>query len=98
MKAIVGTAGWSIPGALATCFGEGASSLERYATRFAGAEINSSFHRPHRASTWRRWCEAVPQEFRFAVKLPKTISHQRKLVDCGALLDAFLAEVSALGD
>ena len=61
-------------------------------------EINSSFHRPHRHSTWARWRAAVPAGFRFAVKLPKQISHQRKLVDCDPLLDEFLGEVDGLGD
>lgn len=98
MTPVIGTAGWSIPTQHAARFDPGASALARYATRFGGVEINSSFHRPHRAETWGRWADSVPADFRFAVKLPKTISHERKLVDCGDLLARFLAEASGLGD
>ena len=97
-RAIVGTAGWSIPGKDAASFAAEGTSLQRYAGRFAGVEVNSSFHRPHRRSTWQRWADGVPPGFRFAAKLPKTITHQRKLVDCADLLHAFLDEVGGLGD
>jgi uncharacterized protein YecE (DUF72 family) len=97
MNAIVGTAGWTIPTRERDQFpGEG-SSLERYARRLRGVEINSSFHRPHRAATWARWAATVPEEFRFAVKVPKTITHQRKLVDCAEPVAAFLGDVAPLG-
>jgi uncharacterized protein YecE (DUF72 family) len=98
MGAIVGTAGWSIPADLAGHFPADGSSLERYASRFAGAEINSSFHRPHRASTWQRWADSVPATFRFSVKLPKTITHVRKLAGCEDELAQFLADVAPLGE
>jgi len=98
MAPVVGTAGWSIPAKDRDAFGAGESGLARYATRFAGVEINSSFHRPHRRETWERWASSVPAAFRFAAKLPKTISHERKLVDCDDLVARFLAEVGGLGD
>jgi uncharacterized protein YecE (DUF72 family) len=56
----IGTAGWSIPRATADRFPAEGSALERYATGFGVAEINSSFHRPHRAATWQRWRETTP--------------------------------------
>ena len=97
-RTIVGTAGWSIPPALADRFpGEGAH-LARYARVFAGAEINSSFHRPHRPGTYARWAAATPPGFRFSAKLPKAITHRARLVDAEALLDGFAAEVAGLGD
>lgn len=95
---VIGTAGWSIPSTLGEQFpGEGAH-LDRYARVLSGAEINSSFHRPHRRSTYERWAMATPPGFRFAVKLPKTISHVRRLVGADDLLDAFLGEIVGLGD
>lgn len=94
----VGTAGWSIPTAVAGRFpGEG-SHLERYAAIFNAVEINSSFYRPHRRATYDRWAASVPGAFRFAVKLPKAITHERRLIDCGALLAAFAEGVTGLGD
>ena len=59
-------------------------------------EINSSFHRSHRRSTWERWAVSTPAGFRFAVKVPKSITHAAKLQKTGALLLAFMQEVSGL--
>ncbi|HZG45380.1 MAG TPA: DUF72 domain-containing protein [Allosphingosinicella sp.] len=95
--AIIGTAGWTIPASDREAFPAEGSALERYAARFGGAEINSSFHRPHRASTWERWGASVPDGFQFAVKLPKTITHQHKLVGAQETLTAHLADAALLG-
>lgn len=93
----VGTAGWALPAASREAFGNGASNLARYATRFGGVEINSSFHRRHRAATWARWADSVPDDFRFSAKLPKTITHVARLADCDDLLAEFLDDVAGLG-
>lgn len=97
MAAIIGTAGWSIPRNDAAAFGAEGTTLERYAKVFGGVEINSSFHRQHRTSTWARWAASVPESFRFAVKLPKTITHQAKLGDVDALVAQFARDVEPLG-
>jgi uncharacterized protein YecE (DUF72 family) len=98
MTVRIGTAGWTVPRDVADRFPSEGTSLDRYAGRFGCAEINSSFHRPHRQSTWERWRDSVPADFRFSAKLPKTITHQAKLADCGELLDEFLPQAHALGD
>lgn len=72
--------------------------MQRYASLFPITEINSSFHRPHRPTTWERWRDSVPDAFRFSVKLPKTITHQRKLADCAEPLAEFIDQVRLLGD
>lgn len=97
MRAVIGTAGWSIPREAAAAFPAEGTALERYARRFGGVEVNSSFHRRHRASTWARWAASVPETFRFAVKIPKTITHQAKLVDVDALVAEFAEDVEPLG-
>ena len=94
----IGTAGWSLPRDVRESFASGGSHLERYASRFAGAEINSSFHRPHRPSTYARGGASVPPSFRFSVKAPKAITHERRLADPEPLLDTFLGEATALGE
>jgi len=76
----VGTAGWTIPKALADRFSSTGSHLERYAQRFGAVEINSSFYRSHQPSTYARWAASVPEGFQFAVKVPKEITHVRRLV------------------
>ena len=93
----VGTAGWSVPGALSDRFPSEGSHLERYAGRFRAVEINSSFYRPHRRTTYARWAASVPEDFRFAVKLPKAITHERRLQDCDDLVARFAEEVDGLG-
>jgi uncharacterized protein YecE (DUF72 family) len=95
-KVYVGCAGWSIPSAHAAAFDAGGSHLERYAAVFNSVEINSSFYRPHRPATYRRWAASVPESFRFAVKMPRTISHLARLKDCRTLLETFLDEVGTL--
>ncbi len=94
----VGTAGWSIASRYRDEFPEDGSHLERYARRLDAVEINSSFYKPHQLKTWQRWAESTPRYFRFAVKFPKTITHEARLVGCDALLDRFIAEVAGLGD
>lgn len=93
----IGTAGWSIPLRNAADFPAEGTNLERYAARFPCAEINSSFHRSHRPQTYQRWAEAVPEHFRFAAKLAKTITHKQRLVGAEALVESFVEEVGGLG-
>jgi uncharacterized protein YecE (DUF72 family) len=94
----VGTAAWAIPKQYQDAFpGEG-SHLVRYASRFAGVEINSSFYRPHRLSTYQRWAADVPEHFRFAVKMPKAITHEGRLRNVADPLQRFLGEIFGLGD
>jgi uncharacterized protein YecE (DUF72 family) len=98
----IGTAGWTLPEPHAHHFptpGEAKlTHLQRYAQRLNGVEINSSFHRPHQRKTWDRWAAATPDDFRFAVKIPKTITHTAKLINTGALLQAFLEQATGLGE
>jgi uncharacterized protein YecE (DUF72 family) len=93
----IGTAGWSIASRYADELPPGGSHLERYARRFDTAEINSSFYKPHQHKTYARWADSTPAKFRFAVKLPKAITHEHRLEDFEAPLDRFLAEVAGLG-
>ncbi|MDC7808159.1 DUF72 domain-containing protein [Luteimonas sp BLCC-B24] len=92
----IGCAGWSIGARNAGLFGNGDSALARYATVFNCVEINSSFHRPHRPTTYARWAASVPPDFRFSVKLPRTITHDARLQHCGPALDDFLAAAGRL--
>ena len=94
----VGTAGWAIPRDQRERFGAEGSRLERYARRLRCVEINSTFYRPHRLSTYARWAASVPDDFRFALKVPKEITHTRRFVDVVEPLEGFLAESAALGE
>jgi uncharacterized protein YecE (DUF72 family) len=98
MKIRVGCAGWSVPTDHAEQFPEGGSHLERYAQRVPLVEINSSFYRSHQPATYARWAAAVPADFRFAVKVPREITHTRRLQNPDRLVDQLIAECSALGE
>lgn len=94
----IGTAGWNVPKRCKHEFPEQGTHLERYAGALNAVEINSSFYRPHQPKTYARWAACVPDDFKFSVKLPKEITHQRRFIDVEAVLDRFLAEATSLGD
>lgn len=93
----IGTAGWNIPRALKERFPAAGSQIARYGSCLNAAEINTSFYRPHAPATYERWAASVPAGFRFAVKMPKLISHERLLTRARAPLTRFLDETSGLG-
>ena len=93
----VGTAGWNIPRVHRDQFAAEGSGLQRYASRLNAAEINTSFYRSHAANTYERWAAAVPRGFRFAVKMPKAITHERALLRAREPVTRFLDEIAGLG-
>jgi uncharacterized protein YecE (DUF72 family) len=94
---VIATAGWSIPRAGAAHFrGEG-THLQRYARVLRGAEIDSSFYREHAPTTYAHWASQTPRAFRFAVKLPRLITHERQLRAAHGPLQRFLDNVAGLG-
>jgi uncharacterized protein YecE (DUF72 family) len=96
-RIFVGTAGWSIPRTSThRCPSEG-THLQRYSRIFRCAEINSSFHRPHAAATYAKWADSTPPGFRFAFKMPRTITHDRELRRVSGPLERFLRETDGLG-
>jgi uncharacterized protein YecE (DUF72 family) len=97
-KIRIGVAGWSLRKEHGDRFPDEGTHLARYAARLPAVEINSSFYKPHRATTYARWAHSVPEDFRFSVKLPKLATHERRMVDVNDVLDSFLAESSQLGD
>lgn len=95
---LIGCAGWALNAAVSSLFPTQGSHLERYARVFPSVEINSSFYRSHQPKTYARWADSVPDEFRFSVKTPRTITHELRLQDCEEPLLQFLDEVGQLGN
>jgi uncharacterized protein YecE (DUF72 family) len=93
----IGTAAWNIPRDVAAAFPGDGQHLERYARQLPCAEINSSFYRPHRVETYARWAGLTPAHFRFAVKLPRAVTHDARLRAAREPLHAFLAQTAGLG-
>src|SRR5436189_3162938 len=88
----IGIAGWAIRREHSHRFAPVGTHLQRYATLFNCVEINSCFYRPHRRATYERWADSVPDDFQFAVKLPKVITHGSRLVGAIPELERFLNE------
>lgn len=97
----VGTSGWSYrdwapafyppdvaPAAYLTC----------YAHRFDIVEVDSTYYRSPSPSMVRGWHDKTPDHFRFAVKVPGLITHEKVLLDCERERDALLEALTPLGD
>jgi uncharacterized protein YecE (DUF72 family) len=93
----IGIAGWQLGAEQRRHAPETGTHLERYAKVFNCVEITSSFYRSHQHRTYTRWAGSVPDDFRFSVKLPRTITHEAKLIEAMPQLEGFLGEVAALG-
>lgn len=94
---VIATAGWSIPRAWTRHFPEDGTQLQRYAQVLRGVEIDTSFHRDHAEKTYKRWAAQTPRAFRFAVKLPRAITHEGQLRAARRPLVSFLESVAGLG-
>jgi uncharacterized protein YecE (DUF72 family) len=93
----IGIAGWAVPREHGELFPSVGTHLQRYSQRFNCVEINSSFYRPHRQTTYQRWADSTPDDFRFAVKAPKQITHAKRLRGAAFEMKQFTAEVTGLG-
>jgi uncharacterized protein YecE (DUF72 family) len=88
----VGTSGWSYPSWRPGFYPaelQPPDFLAFYAERFDTVELNVTGYRLPSADQFRRWADAVPDGFRFAVKLPLTRLDR---------VTTFLERVLALGD
>ncbi len=97
----VGISGWRYAGWRGVFYPTGLPQrreLEHAAARLSTIEVNGSFYSLQRPSSWRSWAAEVPDDFLFAVKGPRYITHMKKLVDVEAPLGTFLASgVLSLG-
>lgn len=93
---VIATAGWSIPKSCARRMAGEGTHLQRYSRFFRGVEIDTSFYKDHSAATYANWAKQTPRNFRFAVKLPRLITHDQRLRGARLPLQKFLADVSGL--
>ena len=70
--------------------------LARYARVFRTVEVDSSFYRTPTPFLVRRWAGVTPEGFRFALKIPRDVTHPEEGVDSGTALDGFLANLGPL--
>ncbi len=95
----VGCAMWAHRGWLGKWFPadtSAGSELSVYATWCTGVEGNTTFYATPTERVVQRWIEQAPTEFRFCFKLPRTITHDRRLQNAGDELTEFLRRMEPM--
>jgi uncharacterized protein YecE (DUF72 family) len=70
--------------------------LKHYCRFFNAVEIDSTFYGTPRLSTVERWLTAVPDDFRFCLKTPRMITHDKGLRTAHLDMAEFLANLELL--
>jgi uncharacterized protein YecE (DUF72 family) len=71
--------------------------LSAYATWCNAVEGNTTFYATPTPEVVHSWAAQTAPDFRFILKLPKPITHERRLADVDDLLRAFLSAIEPLG-
>lgn len=71
--------------------------LRAYAGHCGAVEGNTTFYATPSASTVRSWVDQTAPDFRFVLKPPRAVTHERRLVEAEAELAAFLDVMAPLG-
>ena len=90
----IGISGWRYKGWRGVFYPEGLPQrreLEFAASIFPSVEINGTFYSLQRPESFAAWAAATPDDFVFAVKGPRFITHMKKLNDCETPLANFFA-------
>lgn len=101
MQVHIGTSGYNYPEWRGSFYPEEFPAKKMfafYAERFPAVEINYTFYRMPTLKTTEAWREQAPDGFRYVLKAPKRITHERRLVDCADTLEFFCASARGLGD
>ncbi len=96
---LIGTQGWSYPDWVGPFYPQGTPSsrfLDVYARAFSTVEVDSSFYAVPPASHFLGWHERTPDSFRFALKLPGELTHERRLRGGDEVLKMFCQRAKLL--
>ncbi|KUJ52933.1 DUF72 domain-containing protein [Chryseobacterium sp. JAH] len=69
--------------------------LSLYSQHFNAVEINSTFYRKPTAKTLQKWYDETPEDFKFFIKIPKTISHEKRLENCKEEITEFCTHIQS---
>lgn len=97
----IGTCGWSYKewtGLLYPASAKPGDYLACYAEHFPVVEVDSTFYRVPSIRMVEGWRERTPESFRFSLKVPQVITHEKVLQDCEGECASFLAAARLLGD
>ncbi|MBV8196243.1 MAG: DUF72 domain-containing protein [Candidatus Dormibacteraeota bacterium] len=84
MRVHVGTSGWQYSSWRERFYPKGVAQtrwLSYYAARFACVEVNNTFYNLPSEETFRKWRDAVPEDFAFVLKASRYLTHVRRLRD-----------------
>lgn len=90
----IGISGWRYKGWRGVFYPKGLPQrreLEYAAGVFRSVEINGTFYSLQRPESFEDWAAATPEDFVFAVKAPRFITHMKRLKDCETPLANFFA-------
>ncbi len=82
-RVYIGTSGWNYDSWKDAFYGATPKKdwLCFCAGRFNAIEVNATFYRLQSRETFRRWRDATPADFRFAIKGNRFLTHNKKLAD-----------------
>ncbi|NQV28009.1 MAG: DUF72 domain-containing protein [Rhodopirellula sp.] len=91
---------WACPGWVGSLFStkDRKKWLHEYSSVFGTVEGNSTFYGLPAMETVKRWAESSCDRFRFCLKFPKAISHDRRLIDAEVETELFLNILKVLAD
>ena len=101
MTLYVGCPMWALKAWVGTFYPAGTPSrefLSLYSRRLNTVEGNTTFYATPSAETVTRWRSETLEGFRFCLKFPRTISHDKRLRDAAAETAEFVARLEQLGD
>ncbi len=99
-KIYLGTSAFTAAGWQGTFYPAGMKSqnfLSFYAKNFDSVEVNSTLYGCPSARTVANWNAKTPADFIFSIKTPRSITHDKVLVECDAELEEFLGTMEILG-
>ena len=97
MAVSFGTCGWSYQEWVGAFYPNNrVSKLPFYARIFGSVEVDSSFYRTPSKSMVSGWAKATSPTFKFSLKMPKTITHDRKLMHAEKETDEFLERIEPI--
>jgi uncharacterized protein YecE (DUF72 family) len=99
-RAYIGTSGWVYPGWRAHLYSDAPQRrwLEVASRTFDALEINGSFYTQIKPATYTRWRAETPENFRFALKGHRFVTHYKRLRDCGESVVRLRDQAAGLGD
>jgi uncharacterized protein YecE (DUF72 family) len=100
MSILIGTQGWNYAAWVGPLYPPGtrpSEFLSTYARAFRAVEVDSTFYAVPDARAVRAWAERTPPEFTFALKMPKEVTHERRLRDADDVVHGFLDRARELG-